>query len=364
MTMFLYIIFHFVVFILGLALVARTIFSALQTFVLPRSASDQLTRLVFLTIRYLLAPFLKRAHTYVNRDRIMALYAPFSLLALVPIWYLLVSLGYTGMYWALGAAWQEAFVLSGSSLLTLGFAAPDSLAITILVFSEAVLGLILVALLIAYLPTMYAAFSRRETAVTLLEGRAGSPPSAVEILLRYHSIHGLDRLEEIWQTWEIWFADLEESHTSLAPLVFFRSPRSDRSWINDAGAVLDTASLTLSTVAIPESPRAALCLRAGYLALCAIADFFGLPHYIDPHFPEQPISVTRAEFDAACARLEEAGVPLRPDREKAWQDFASWRVNYDQPLLRLASLTLAPPAPWSSDRAPLSILPPVRFLRR
>ena len=87
-----------------------------------------------------------------------------------------MALGYTGIYWSLGAgSWYEAFTLSGSSLLTLGFAPPHTLALAILTFSEAVLGLILVALLIAYLPTMYAAFSRRETAVTLLEVRGRQP---------------------------------------------------------------------------------------------------------------------------------------------------------------------------------------------
>jgi hypothetical protein len=356
---------HVLAFLGGLAIVAGTVFSALRTFVLPRSASDPLTRLVFLTIRYLLAPLLSWARTYDERDRVMAFYAPLCLLTLVPTWYLLVALGYTGMYWSLGAgSWHAAFTLSGSSLLTLGFSPPDTLVLAILTFSEAVLGLILVALLIAYLPTMYAAFSRRETAVTLLEVRAGSPPSAVEILLRYQSIHGLDKLEEVWQTWEGWFADLEESHTSLAALVFFRSPRSNRSWVTAAGAVLDTAALTLSAVAIPVNPRATLCLRAGYLALGAITDFFGLPCHPDPHFPDQPISVTRLEFDQAYESLEKAGLPLQPDRERAWQNFAGWRVTYDQPLLKLASLTMAPPAPWSSDRAPLAILPPVRFLRR
>ena len=145
---------------------------------------------------------------------------------------------------------------------------------------------------------------------------------------------------------------MEETHTSLAALVFFRSPRPDRSWVTAAGAVLDTAALTLSIVAIPANPRATLCLRAGYLALGAITDFFGLPRHLDPHFPDQPISVTRSEFDEACDRLAKAGLPLQPDRERAWQDFANWRVTYDQPLIRLASLTLAPPAPWSSDRAP------------
>ena len=103
--------------------------------------------------------------------------------------------------------------------------------------------MILVALLMAYLPTMYAAFSRREQAVSMLEVRAGNPPSALEMLLRFNRIQGLDKLGDYWKTWEVWFADVEESHTTLPALVFFRSPRSDNSWITAAGAVLDTAAI-------------------------------------------------------------------------------------------------------------------------
>jgi hypothetical protein len=209
---------------------------------------------------------------------------------------------------------------------------------------------LLVALLIAYLPTMYAAFQRREAAVTLLEVRAGSPPSAIEMILRYHRLHGLDRLSEQWRVWEAWFVDIQESHTSLAALVFFRSPRPDHSWVTAAGAVLDAAALTRSTVDTPTDFQADLCIRAGYLALRHIADFFSVPYNDDPQKGD-PISVTRQEFDAACELLSAQGVPLKPDRQQAWEDFAGWRVNYDTVLIALAGLTMAPEAPWSSDRA-------------
>jgi hypothetical protein len=270
---------------------------------------------------------------------------------MIPIWYILITLGYMCIYWVIDKiSWYEAFFLSGSSLLTLGFASPGSLPKTILVFSEATLGLILVALLIAYLPTMYAAFSRRETAVTLLEVRAGDPPSAIEMILRFNRIQGLDQLSEVWQDWENWFADIEESHTSLQPLVFFRSPRADRSWVNAAGTVLDGAALTRSTIDIPADPQADLCIRAGFLALRHIADLFDIQYNPEPRFPDEPISITQTEFEEACKKLADAGIPLKSDRQKAWQDFAGWRVNYDKALLALAYLTMAPKATWISDR--------------
>ena len=98
------------------------------------------------------------------------------------------------------------------------------------------IGLGLVALLISYLPSIYGAFARRERMVGLLEGRAGSPPTAVAMLTRYAQIGALGMVDdELFQRWEEWFIDVEESHTSFAALVFFRSPQPERSWITAAG---------------------------------------------------------------------------------------------------------------------------------
>jgi hypothetical protein len=336
--------------VLGAALVIRTVLSAIRTFVLPRSSRDLVTRVVFTALRQAFQVALWRARSYEAVDRAMALYAPIALLTLPLAWLFMVLLGYAAMFWAvgvddLGGALSE----SGSSLVTLGFVPASGLTQTALSISEAAIGLILIALLIAYLPTMYTAFSRREAAVNLLEVRAGTPPSAIEMIERYHRIHGLDRLGELWTSWEVWFADVEETHTSLAALVFFRSPQADHSWITAAGAVLDAASLVNSTVDVPHDPRADLCIRAGYVAFRRIADFFSVPYDADPR-PTDPISIYRAEFDEAVAHLGAGGVPIRDDREQAWRDFAGWRVNYDTVLLALAELTLSPYAPWSSDR--------------
>jgi len=326
------------VFLLGLSLVTYTLVSAIRTFVLPRSAPDRLTRAVFAGMRQFFDLRLRRTQADLERDRVLELYAPLSLLSLPPVWLGLILVGYMGIYWALGVpSWYEALRTSGSALLTLGFAPVDGVLTTLFTFSEAIIGLILVALLIAYLPTMYAAFSRRETLVTLLEVRAGSPPAALTMLTRFQRIQGLEHLIDMWEAWEVWFAELEESHTSLPAVTFFRSPQPEHSWITAAGAVLDAAALAQSIVDIPPNPQASLCIRAGYLALRRIADFFSIPYHPDPHFPAQPISITRAEFDAACDELAHNGVPLKVDRELAWSDFAGWRVNYDTVLLALCS---------------------------
>jgi hypothetical protein len=339
------------VFVLGLLLVAATLISAIRTFILPRSAPDKLTKFVFLAMRFSFNLRLRWTNTYEERDRIMALFAPFGLIALPVAWLTSVLVAYMCMFWALkNLNLETTFKVSGSSLFTLGFAILGDLPTTLLIFTEAAIGLFLVALLIAYLPTMYAAFSRREAAVTLLEVRAGSPPSAIQMFKRYHRIQGLDKLGSVWITWEAWFADLEESHTSLGALAFFRSPQPHRSWITAAGTILDAASLAASTIDIPHDPQADLCIRAGFLALRYIADFFRIKYDPNPS-PTDSISISREEFDSACDELANAGVPLKSDRDQAWRDFVGWRVNYDTVLLSLATLTMAPEAPWSSDRA-------------
>lgn len=347
---------HIAIFLLGLYIVVRTLVSALRTFVLARGARDRLTGWLFSALRALFNVALRFARTYQQRDQVMAFYAPVALLLLLPYWLILTAFGYALMYWATDTSMQLAasFTLSGSSLLTLGFARDSFLLHDLMAFSEATIGLILVALLIAYLPTMYAAFSRRELQVTLLEVRAGSPPSAVEMIARFQRIHRLETMHSLWETWEGWFAEVEESHTSLAALVFWRSPQPDHSWITAAGAVLDAAALMRSVVDAPEDRQADLCLRAGYLALRRVADFFMVDYNSDPQFPVDQISIAREEFDAACVQLEAQGVPLKSDRDQAWQEFGGWRVNYDTVLLALCELTVAPYAPWSSDRSLVS----------
>ena len=347
-------------FFLGLFVVVITLFSAFSTFVLPRAARSQLNRIVFGLLRRLVEFLLRFAKTYEQKDAIMAYYAPIGVLLLLPAWYVLILLGYSAIYWAVGAGDLFAVVrLSGSSLFTLGFELSKTPLVTLVVFTEAMIGLMLVGLLIAYLPTMYAAFSRREQAVSLAEVRAGNPPSALEMILRYNRIHGLDKLAEYWKVWEAWFADVEESHTTLPALVFLRSPRAENSWVTAAGTILDAASITLSAIDIPYEASAALCIRSGFLCFRRVANYFDIPNPQDPHFPKDPISVSRQEFDSVLDQLAQAGVPIKPDRDKAWLDFAGWRVNYDRALLVLCPLVMAPRVAWSSDRAPAFKLPPL-----
>lgn len=344
-------IFRVVLFLVGAYIVAYTLLSAVKTVVLPRSANTSITRWVFSFTRIVFQLRMRSVKTYEDRDQVMALYAPISLLILPIAWLIGILIGYMLIYMALeNMDMYTAFKLSGSSLLTLGFERFDTQLSMMFEFSEAALGLIVVALLISYLPAMYSAFSKREALVTMLEVRADTPPSPLTMITRAYEINGLTTMTDLWELWEVWFAELEESHTSLAALVFFRSPLPGRSWVTSAGAILDTASIILSTVDVPNDPQAQLMIRSGFLALRRIADFFDINYDPNPE-PTDPISVSQYEFDQLYDQLVAAGVPLRADREQAWRDYAGWRVNYDRVLLALAALTMAPYAPWVSDRS-------------
>ena len=340
-----------VVLVAGTAMVAGTLGSAIRTVVIPRAVPSRLTRVVFLGVRALFRLRAGPGRPYEARDRVMALYAPAGLLVLLLTWYVLVITGFTGIYWGLGGrTLRQSLVLSGSSITTLGFARPTDLPAAVLSFSEAALGLVLLALLITYLPSIYTVFSRREALVASLEVRAGTPASAVELLQRSWRVERLEGLRELWARWEDWFLDVAETHTSTPVLVFFRSPLPDHSWVIASGAILDSASLLLSAVDRPFDPRAAFCVRAGYLALRRVARFFRIPFDEDPA-ADDPISILREEFDQACEALGRQGLPLKEDRDRAWKDFRGWRVNYDRVLIALGGLTMAPPAPWVSDRS-------------
>lgn len=337
----------------GIALVGSVALSSIRTVIVPRSQRTFVGAVVFRGLRRIFSVLAAEGRGYSARDRVMALYGPVALVLLAVFWLALVWLGYVAVFWSVGygdGSVNDAAWVSGSSLLTLGSAPLDHTGIRAIAFTEAVYGLGLLALMISFLPSMYAAFSRRERLVALLEVRAGTPPSAAEWLERFHRIGWTQDLADEWMRWESWFVDIDETHTTHPALVWFRSPQPDRSWVVAAGTVLDAASLWLAAVDHPPDPRAGLCIRAGYLALRRIADFFGIAHDPNPA-PTDPISVTRSEFDGAVARMATAGIPVRSDGDGAWRDFVGWRVNYDTVLLRLAELTIAPYAPWTSDRS-------------
>jgi hypothetical protein len=337
--------------VVGVVMVLRTLLSALRTVVVPRAEYAWLTRAHFVMWRKVFRVLTPQSRPFAARERLMALYAPLGLVTLPAVWLAFIILGFAGVFWGFGVEpVGEAFVLSGSSITTLGFARPESNWLTTVAFAEAGIGLGIVGLMISYLPTMYSAFARRETLVGMLEVRAGLPPSPAELFTRYSRIGRLAQLaDDVFVPWEYWFVEIEESHTSQPALLFFRSPHPERSWITAAGCVLDTAALHSTLIDVPHDARADVMLRSGFLALRRVADYFDIEYDHNPR-PDDPISISRREFDLAVVELRAAGVPIKADVDAAWRNFAGWRVNYDQVLVQIAALIMAPPGRWSSDR--------------
>ncbi len=340
---------------LGVTMVFGTLLSAVRTVILPRGTTSLLNRIVFRGVYILFTTVARKRRTYEDRDRVMAQFGPVSLVLLGMVWLAAVATGYSFVFWATGAdSFGSGAVFSGSSITTLGSSPPLSGLHQALSYSEATLGLFLGALMITYLPTLYSVFSRREVQVATLEVRAGNPPSAGEFLIRYHNLGWLDRLDEVFLEWERWFAELEESHTSYPALTFFRSPEANRSWVTAAGTVLDAAALTRACVDITyPKGAAAVCIRSGYLALQRLADFFGLRYEPDP-LPTDRIAISRSEFNDVWDAMRAVDVPLVADQDRAWTDYVGWRVNYESLVLDFAEITMAPYAPWTSDRSSLT----------
>ena len=213
-------------------------------------------------------PSARAARTYDGRDSVMALYGPIGLLMLPGVWMLMV-LG--GVHRACSTrcgvrGFERAFEMSGSSLFTLGFVRPPDLATNVLAFLEAAIGLGAPRSPDRLPARPSTARSReREVQVAQLEIRAGNPPSGVQVLVGAQQMERFHLLDDFWRTWQQWFTELEETHTSLGVLSFFRSPVGHRSWVTASGAVLDAASLRLAAVDMPFDPEAGICVRGRVL---------------------------------------------------------------------------------------------------
>ncbi len=334
-------------FCVGVVVVVAVLLSAVRTVAVPRGEQVVLSRVLFAASKRVFDALVALRRTEVGKEAMRARYAPVTMLMLPLVWAFAVIGGFSMMFWATGVRpYREALVLAGSSFTTLGFRSTDDFVELELAVVAALFGLGLVALLLSFMPSLYSAFSRREALVARLEVRGGRPPSPDDLIVRAHNIGSLDSLEDTWTHWEQWFIEVEEAHTTYPALNYFRSPVPDRSWATASGAILDSAAMLQSAVAVPNSPQASLCIRAGYMALRRIADFFGVEHDADPR-PGDPISVSRAAFDRTWGVLAAAGVPLVDDRDQAWRDFAGWRVNYDTVLLAICEMVDAPEGHWT-----------------
>lgn len=352
--------------VVGAALVLSAIASVVTTVIVPRKAGSRLTRVVTSAVNFLYRLITGPVASYRRRDRMMAGQAAVILLGQLAAWLAAFYIGYALLTWPATQGIGTAFTSTGSALWAFGNSNPQGFYETAVLDSAAMAGLITVTLQIAYLPHLYAAFNHRENEIALLNSRAGSPSWGPELLARTHYALGsghstLDTLPEFYGQWERWAADVTESHVTYSPLVWFRSPSYEASWVTSLLAVLDSAALYLSLCpeAAPAVPTR-LCLRAGLVCFGEVARSIGIDVPAEPA-PNAGISLTYDEFLEAVTRLREVNFPMEREPEAAWPHFVGWRVNYEQAAFALAEAVDAVPALWSGPRRqPGSPMPPLR----
>lgn len=350
--------------VLGGCLFLATSYSVLCTLVIPGGRAGLALRTVDGGVDAFFRTAASHRHRAASRHRLLQAQAPVILVAMLGAWLVGYLVAFALLLWPQAHDFSGALRESGSSLLTLGFASTRAGGATVVDFLAGATGLVVVALQIAYLPTLYASFNRRETEVTLVGVRAGHPPWGPELLARNQMGTTLADLPEFYQAWERWAADVAESHASYPILLRFRSPDPRSSWLIALLAVMDSAALLHATSPGQTPLQARLSLRMGIDCLRQLATTLGIVVDEDPR-PDAPIALTREEFDDGLARLAEVGFLMERDADESWRHFAGWRVNYESIAYRLASSIDAVPAPWSGPRrsaVPVVSQPP--FLNR
>ncbi len=355
-------------FAVGILLVVTTFGSVLGTLVVPRGIGSVISRGTDLVVDLVFRSIGMPIREYRTRDRVLAWQAPVTLILRLASWLGLLYLGYALVLlpFVPGPA-TRAFSESGSSMFTLGYAAPLGSGMTVVDYFAAFTGLIVVGLQIGYLPTLYSAFNKRETEVTLLISRAGIPAWGPEILARTkwgiaENSDTVAVMTDLFDTWQRWAAEVAESHTTYLTLTRFRSPRAMSHWLTSLLAVMDAGALHLS-IAPSARPdiEARLCVRMGFVALRQIGQAMRLHVDEDPDPDDVQLVLTKADFVEAYDMLMALGYPIERTADEAWPHFRGWRANYEPIALAMARKTDAPPALWSGPRRwPSTPIPPDR----
>ncbi|MFI9271525.1 hypothetical protein ACIGXM_12530 [Kitasatospora sp. NPDC052896] len=345
----------------GVLLLVLTIGSILRTLVVPRGLHSMLVTRLWRTLRVMLRLFTVPFGSYRAHDRAQAWLAPLMLLGMLFCWLCAFLAGFTLLlYGTSRLSWGVAVREAGSSLFTLGFASGARLQLETVDFLAAASGPLVIALQIAYLPTLYGSYNRREVEVTLLQSRAGEPAWGPELLARQSLVDTETALPQLYQDWERLAAELGESHSNYPVLLSFRSPQPYRSWIVGLVAVMDAAAIQLSVNPRTAPPEARLVLRAGFTALRDIARVVRIDYDPDPE-PNNPLRLSYPEFDAAVSMIVASGFETERPSVLAWPHFQGWRVNYEAIAYELCRRCDAVPSLWTGPRDFLSTpIPPRR----
>jgi hypothetical protein len=347
-----------IAFALGLLLLVLVFWDVFETVVVPRPTPGwfrigrYIVRSSWRALRALRDGRPERSY-----DRVFGLFAPAMTVILLAAWILGLIVGYGLILFALRDELQpvppdlgSALYFAASSVLTLGYG--DIVAVGMparfAVVTAAVGGLGTVALVVTFLFSLYGSYQRREIQVVALQAAAGGPPSAVTLLETYAQLELVDRLPDLFRDWQHWAVEVLDSNVEYPLLNFFRSSHDNLSWISALGTVLDAASLVLTTVCDVPRGEAKLAKRDG---AHLVEDIYNAGFRSG-----SPGRLARSDFDAACARLEEAGNVLEA-RDIAWPKVEAARATYAERLEAMATYLAMPSTSWLGDpvalRAPL-----------
>ncbi len=331
----------------GLGLLAAIFWDAFETVLQPRRVSGafRLARdLQFLIWRGWSA-FARNAPSRRRREDILSPFAMLTMLALFAVWAIGLMVGFALLQWALGSRIDDSahlmngflsdLYLSGSTLFTLGLGdvAPGTVAGRFLTVAECGIGLGFLALVIAYLPVLYGAFSRREARIVMLDEWAGSPPSPAVLLKRLAETGETAQISTLLRDWEVWSAELLESHLSYSILAYFRSQHDNQSWLAALTSVLDTCAIVIAGIEGVPSLQARLTFavaRHAVVDLCQVMR--ARPRGDGPdRLPAAELVTLRALLTSAGLKPYEGGV--------ADHQLAELRTMYE-PYVRSLSIHL------------------------
>ncbi|MDT4897279.1 MAG: hypothetical protein QOH25_2356 [Acidobacteriota bacterium] len=308
--------------VIGCVLILIVLWDVFETIILPRRVSRRvrLARLYYQGSWMLLSSTARRMRPGKRRERYLGFFGPLSLLMLFVIWGIILIVGFAMIHQAIGSriilpggspSFRTDLYFSGTTFFTLGLgdiAPQTSLARFITVF-EAGTGFGFLAIVIGYLPVIYQAFSRREANISLLDARAGSPPSASELLARHGRDRSMGALAELLRDWERWSAELLESHLSYPVLVYFRSQHENQSWLAALTTILDTCSLII--VGVENGPvwQAKMTFAMSRHALVDLAQVFNTPPRApDPdRLPPSTLAQVRENLASSGIKLRDGG---------------------------------------------------------
>ncbi len=302
------------------AVIAWILFEAFESMVLPRRVMRKVRfNRWFYRVNWPVWLLLSRAlRAPKRRETFLSFFGPLSLLALFSAWVVGLITGFAVLHWSLGTPPQrpdgtevgltEMLYFSGITFFTIGYGdvVPANSLGRFLAVMEGGIGFGFLAIIIGYMPVLYQAFSRRETVISLFDARAGSPPSAGQLLLRIAPHYNAGAATDALAEWERWSAELLESHLSFPVLSFYRSQHDNQSWLAALTTILDTSALILAAAPGKSLFQAQLTFAMARHAAVDLALVF--------HAPPRPVEPDRLPSDA-WQRLSEtvraAGLELR-----------------------------------------------------